>query len=79
MIIHTVRAADGKLHPVEPVPAGTAALVRVYVHRLRCERRLSERQVQEALLTEFGLRRSLGRIHAVLADFACPWCRETDG
>ena len=75
-VIVTVRDRAGRLRPVEPVPPGEAARLRVAVHKLRCERGLSIRQVQAALAAEYGLRRSLGRIHAILATRYCPECRD---
>jgi hypothetical protein len=53
---------------------GEAARVRVLVHRLGCRDHLSIRRVQARLANEYALRRSVGRIFAILRDFACPEC-----
>lgn len=76
VIIETVRARNGRLHPVEPVPADEAARVRVLVHELRCAGQLSIRQVQRHMLEDHGLRRSTGRIHAILVRYECGRCAD---
>jgi hypothetical protein len=75
VVVETVRARDGKRHPVEPVPPDQAKLVKIAVHRLVCGENLSIRAAQRALAARYGLRRSLGRIHAITADYTCSRCR----
>jgi hypothetical protein len=78
VVIDTVRARDGKRHPVEPVSPDQAKLVKIAVHRLVCGQGLSIRAAQRELAAQYGLRRSIGRIWAILHDYTCSRCRPAD-
>jgi hypothetical protein len=45
-------------------------------HRWHCRSGLSTRQVQERLLSEQGIRRSLGSVHHDLKAFECEHCHQ---
>jgi hypothetical protein len=71
-----VRAAgrDRKLYLVSPRSPEALAQIRETEHRLRCRDGLSVRQVQAALASEHGVRRSLGAIMRDLKGWQCEAC-----
>ena len=71
-----VRRVDGRLYPATwpNTPIEVRQRLRDLAHQLRCGEHLSFRQVQAAMLSRFGERRSLGQLHLDLTRFECPRC-----
>jgi hypothetical protein len=71
---------DGKLYPLggvlEPAERNRA---RWLAHNLVCRDHLSIREAQRVMLSQHGIRRSLGIIHRDLASYQCPVCAEPGG
>lgn len=75
VVIEVRRGADGKLYPPRmPLPQAERDRLRVLVHNLVCRDKLSIRQAQRVMREEYGVRRSLGQLHADLHRFECPRC-----
>jgi len=73
--VELVRGKDRKLYPLGlPRPAGEHLRLVALSHTLRCGRELPFRQVQRALASEFGVRRSLGAIFRDVHVYKCPHC-----
>jgi hypothetical protein len=68
--------SDGRLYPPTwpHMPPAERERLRGLEHHLRCAEGLSIRQVQRAMLSRFGERRSTGQIHRDLQQFECPRC-----
>lgn len=74
-MVELVRGRDHKLYPLGlPRPAEEHDRLVGLSHVLRCRRELSFRQVQRALLDQFGVRRSLGAIFRDLHRYECDQC-----
>ena len=73
-MVELVRGKDKKRYPVLPrTPEEHMRLVALS-HTLRCGRRLTYTLIQEALVAEFGVRRSRGAISKDLNRYTCPLC-----
>lgn len=69
----------GRLYPVTwQLPKAELNRVRWLEHDLVHRDGYSIRQCQAILLQNYGLRRSLGSIHADLQRFECNYCRRED-
>jgi len=74
-MVELVRGKDGKRYPLGlPRPAGEHLRLVALSHTLRCGRELPYRQVQKALASEFGVRRSLGAAWRDIHAYRCPLC-----
>jgi hypothetical protein len=77
IVIEVRRGRDGKLYPVRmPTPEEERGRARWLAHDLVHRGGLSLRQAQQAMREVYGVRRSLGQVHADLHRFECEWCRE---
>jgi hypothetical protein len=77
VLVEVRRRSDGKVYPSPwPPSKETADRVKTVVHTLRCRDNLSIRAIQRELLEKHQLRRSLGRIHAILTEYTCSRCRD---
>jgi hypothetical protein len=69
------RRRDGKLYPVDgQLPAAGREPAIALAHAMKCEHGLSYRQVV-AGLAEYGLRVSVGSVHAWIRGYRCALCR----
>jgi hypothetical protein len=71
-----VRRVDGRLYPAtwpHTPPEVTQRLVDV-AHHLHCGGHLSYRKTQAAMLSRYGLRRSLGQVWKDIQANECPFC-----
>jgi hypothetical protein len=78
VLIEVERHRDKKSYPTPwPVPPDEAQRVRDLVHAISCSmEHPSIRRTQQLLLSTYGIRRSRGRVHAILRDFECPRCHD---
>lgn len=75
-VVLVERWRDGKLHPAGGyLPRPERAKAIRLAHRCRCRDGLSFRQVQRAL-ESFGIRRSVGQIHADVVNYVCDLCAD---
>ena len=69
------RRADGKLYPVDGrLPEADRERAIALTHAMRCEAGLSYRRIVTAL-GEYGLRVSVGSVHAWVRGYRCARCR----
>jgi hypothetical protein len=75
-VIETVRGSDGKRYLPRQLAPAELRRVRILAHALICRDGLSYRQAQQAMLSGYAVRRSLGQLHKDLHRFACglPQC-----
>ena len=74
MVVETVRGRDSKLYPAElPRSRDELNRLRWWAHQLHCERGLTIKAAQAAMLAA-GTRRSVGAICQDLRRFECPAC-----
>jgi hypothetical protein len=77
VVIEVRRGRDGKLYPPRmPLPQAERDRARALAHRLVCRDGLSIREAQRCMREDYGVRRSLGIIHADLAGYQCARCRD---
>ncbi len=74
-MVEVVRGRDGKKYPAGlPRPPDERQRLRALAHDLHCRQGLSIRATQAAMLTQHGIRRSLGQVHKDLTWWTCPRC-----
>jgi len=75
VVIELVRGRNGRLWPAgRPRPRSELNRLRWLAHELVCERGLTIRAAQRAMLDEHGVRRSVGAICQDVRRFECPAC-----
>ena len=69
-----VRGRDGRLYPAQAATDAERDRAVYLIHRLRCEYRLSIREVRRRLEEDHGIRRSTGAGARDLALYKCSRC-----
>jgi hypothetical protein len=77
IVVEVAAGRDGKRYPVGGnLPPAARNQARWLIHHLHCRDGLSIRAAQAAMLSQHGIRRSLGILHRDLAAYECPSCAE---
>jgi hypothetical protein len=73
-IVRVARRRDGRLYPAVPLTAAERARAINLAHALVCRDRLTYRQAQQAMLSGYAVRRSLGAIYKDVRNYGCKIC-----
>jgi hypothetical protein len=75
IVVEVRRGRDSKLYPAGgDLPPAARNRARWLIHNLHCRDGLSIRAAQAAMLSQHGIRRSLGILARDLQRFECPSC-----